>query len=187
MATVGRSARRRRLALWIAVAVGLIVGGGSVAYAVIPGSDGVIDACYNAKGQLRVIDVDAGASCAHSEKALTWNQTGPQGEPGPAGSALAHAYVSDSGVLDAARSKGIAGFAVSNSGEYCFKLDFAAKSAIASPENFSGGPVTVVLAGVGTNPFYAGCGDLDDAWVTTANGNNSGSIKGGIAFYVMFN
>ena len=34
---------------------------------------------------LRVIDTEAGAKCAKSEKPLNFNQTGPQGPQGPAG------------------------------------------------------------------------------------------------------
>ena len=62
----------------------LIVGGG-VAMATIPGSGGVINGCYNKTGgALRVIDT-AAASCSNGESALNWNQTGPQGPQGPKG------------------------------------------------------------------------------------------------------
>jgi hypothetical protein len=57
--------------------------GGSGAYAItsIPGSDGVIHGCYQEKkGTLRI--VKAGAKCLRSEKAITWNQTGPMVQPG---------------------------------------------------------------------------------------------------------
>jgi hypothetical protein len=57
-----------------------------VGYAAIPSGDGVIHSCYNASsnpsGQLRVIDTEAGAKCAKNEKALNFNQTGPQGPQG---------------------------------------------------------------------------------------------------------
>src|SRR5262249_38322008 len=60
-----------------------------VGYAAIPSADGVIHACYNGKsnpvGMLRVIDAEAGAQCAKSEKLLSFNQTGPQGPAGPTG------------------------------------------------------------------------------------------------------
>jgi hypothetical protein len=60
-----------------------------VGYAAIPSSDGVIHSCYNASanpsGQLRVIDADAGAKCSKNEKALNFNQTGPQGPKGDTG------------------------------------------------------------------------------------------------------
>jgi collagen triple helix repeat protein len=60
-----------------------------IAHAAIPGSGGVISACYNVStnpsGSLRVIDADAGAKCAKNEKLLTFNQTGPQGVKGDKG------------------------------------------------------------------------------------------------------
>ena len=51
-----------------------------VAVAAIPAQDGAISACYDSKGNLRVID--AGQSCAKSETPLTWNQQGPPGVQG---------------------------------------------------------------------------------------------------------
>lgn len=73
-----------------AVAGGLVLAGG-VAYAAIPASDGTITSCYTTanvllgspKGSLRVVD-DA-AQCRKTEQALTWNQTGPKGDPGSEG------------------------------------------------------------------------------------------------------
>ncbi len=47
---------------------------------------GVIHSCRkNNTGDLRVIDIDAGQTCAGNETALNWNQTGPQGPAGPQG------------------------------------------------------------------------------------------------------
>jgi hypothetical protein len=63
-----------------------VLGGGGVAFASIPDSGGVIHGCYSAKdGTLRVIDTDAGQTCAKGENSLNWNQQGPQGPAGPAG------------------------------------------------------------------------------------------------------
>jgi hypothetical protein len=74
--------RRLRRGVAIAVVVGLAVAG--VAYAAIPDSSGVIHGCYATKnGTLRVID--SSGKCANTELALNWNQTGPKGDPGPAG------------------------------------------------------------------------------------------------------
>jgi Collagen triple helix repeat (20 copies) len=60
-----------------------------VGFAAIPDASGVIHGCYNAgpnpSGSLRVIDAEAGAKCAKNEKALDFNQRGPQGVPGPQG------------------------------------------------------------------------------------------------------
>jgi hypothetical protein len=56
------------------------------AAASIPDSNGHIHGCYLAKsGFLRVIDTDAGQACLKNEVALTWNQAGTQGPPGPSG------------------------------------------------------------------------------------------------------
>lgn len=77
---------RKRLSLVGALgAAGLLIGG--VAYASIPGGDGVIHGCYKmsnpAKGSL--IAIDSAASCPNGYKGLDWNQTGAQGEEGPQG------------------------------------------------------------------------------------------------------
>lgn len=60
----------------------LVVAG--IAYAAIPGPDGLIHGCYaNSTGSLRVTDHDA--ACKANETALPWNQTGPRGPAGPTG------------------------------------------------------------------------------------------------------
>jgi hypothetical protein len=57
------------------------------ALAAIPDASGVIHGCYKpSDGKLRVIDTEAGKTCASEETALVWNQTGPQGSVGPSGS-----------------------------------------------------------------------------------------------------
>jgi hypothetical protein len=69
---------------------------GGVAWASIPGSDGVIKGCYAnssgvlgllgipySKGDLRV--VDSAENCRTYETTLPWNQTGPKGAPGAPG------------------------------------------------------------------------------------------------------
>jgi hypothetical protein len=73
----------KRVALLIGVVLVAVVAG--VAYAAIPGSNGVISACYAKGGDLRVIDGEAGAQCKTGEIALNWNQIGPQGPAGPKG------------------------------------------------------------------------------------------------------
>lgn len=60
-----------------------VSGGVAVATGTIPGSDGEIDGCYAADGQLRV--VGDGEQCRSSETALTWNQEGEKGDTGPIG------------------------------------------------------------------------------------------------------
>lgn len=64
------------------VALGL---GGGVAAATMPSQTEVISACVNpSTGTLRLID-PATQTCKLKETALSWNQTGPQGEAGPQG------------------------------------------------------------------------------------------------------
>jgi hypothetical protein len=69
--------------------IALVVAVSGAAYAAIPSADGVIHSCYNASsnpsGQLRVIDAESGARCGKNEKALNFNQTGPQGPKGDTG------------------------------------------------------------------------------------------------------
>jgi hypothetical protein len=56
-----------------------------VAWAGIPGADGVINGCYQkVEGQLRVIDPDAD-HCRPSEVGITWNGQGREGEKGQPG------------------------------------------------------------------------------------------------------
>jgi type VI secretion system secreted protein Hcp len=78
----------RRRALKIALPAALALGAGTaVAIAAIPASDGTIHACYSTTGTptgaARIVDETD--TCAASEKALTWNQTGPTGPAGPSG------------------------------------------------------------------------------------------------------
>lgn len=74
-----------------AVAGAIVVVTSGIAYATIPGPNGVISACYlKSGGALRVIDAST-TSCKATEQAISWNQqgvpgpTGPAGPPGPAG------------------------------------------------------------------------------------------------------
>ena len=80
-----RALTRRGSVTAVALLAALVVAGVvGVAYATIPGSDGVIHGCYNGgtspSGQLRVIDPAAGGKCAKNEKALDFNQQGPKGD-----------------------------------------------------------------------------------------------------------
>jgi hypothetical protein len=73
------------------VAAGAIVAGS--AYASIPDSSGVIHGCYNmSTGATRIIDT-AVTSCTNKEKAISWEQKGPQGPAGPAGQSVVGASV----------------------------------------------------------------------------------------------
>jgi type VI secretion system secreted protein Hcp len=78
----------RRRALKIALPAALALGAGTaVAIAAIPASDGTIHACYSTTGTptgaARIVDETD--TCAASEKAVTWDQTGPTGPAGPSG------------------------------------------------------------------------------------------------------
>ena len=69
-------------------ALALAAVGGGLAWAAIPGSDGVIHGCYspvsNPPHPLYVIDPSQQETCG-SMTALNWNQSGPAGPAGPAG------------------------------------------------------------------------------------------------------
>jgi hypothetical protein len=86
---IHRSRRLRPTPALAVLIIVLAVAFAGVAWAGIPGSDGVINSCYNASsnpsGQLRVIDAATGAKCAKNEKALTFNQIGPKGDQGVQG------------------------------------------------------------------------------------------------------
>lgn len=63
----------------------LFIVAGTVAFATIPDSAGVIHGCFRTQtGQLRVIDT-ATQQCLPTETAISWNQVGPQGPQGPVG------------------------------------------------------------------------------------------------------
>ena len=78
----------RRAGISTLALVGVLAAAG-VAYAAIPGDDGVIHGCYNTgsnpSGQLRVIDPATGAKCSKNEYALSFNQQGPKGDRGEVG------------------------------------------------------------------------------------------------------
>ena len=77
--------RFRTRLLLVLVSVGLLATAGGIAYATIPGDDGVIHGCYLTRtGLLRVIDPTT-SSCTSFETPIDWNQTGPEGPSGPQG------------------------------------------------------------------------------------------------------
>ena len=71
--------RLSRRELVAAASIAFLAIAAGIAYAAIPGSGGVINACYQKlNGQLRVIDLQAGAELACcQEVSLKFNQTGP--------------------------------------------------------------------------------------------------------------
>jgi hypothetical protein len=75
--------RRRTLVLLGALALAAAAGG--VAWATVPGNEGVIHACYQkSSGILRVLDSPRD-KCTRSERPIEWNVEGPQGPPGEQG------------------------------------------------------------------------------------------------------
>lgn len=99
--------------------VGAVGGGAAVAVGAVPGSDGVIHACYEvgsdgttptASGpNVRIIDPSAGQTCVTvKEHALSWNATGPAGPAGPPGS---------QGVAGPQGPQGVAGQTVTIAGQ----------------------------------------------------------------------
>jgi hypothetical protein len=74
-----KNLRRPSPALIVATAA-LVVALAGVTYAAIPGPDGAVHGCYDARGALRVIDSDA--TCNKDETALNFAQNGPAGPPG---------------------------------------------------------------------------------------------------------
>lgn len=61
------------------------VAAAGLAYGAIPSSNGTITGCVDAKGSLKLIDAEAGATCAAGKQTLTWNQQGPAGPQGAQG------------------------------------------------------------------------------------------------------
>src|SRR5918994_8017854 len=86
---IERSVRRRYLVIGGVSATLVVALVGGVALAGVPGSSGVIAACYSESSRfVRIVDDEAGQSCRGDEKALAWNQKGEkgaQGDPGPQG------------------------------------------------------------------------------------------------------
>jgi hypothetical protein len=73
----GRLSTKTSLAL-LAVSAAFIAGAG-IAYATIPDSNGVINACYNSGGVLRVVNND-NRKCSKGETSLSWSQQGSAAE-----------------------------------------------------------------------------------------------------------
>jgi len=85
-----------------------ILGLGALAYAAVPGATGVINACYNREGGVRIID-PANDRCRSQEVAISWNQTGPQGAPGLPGASGPPGTSGPPGPLGAVGSPGATG------------------------------------------------------------------------------
>jgi hypothetical protein len=96
--------------------VALILGGGGVvALASIPGGNGVIHACYDTNGHVRVIDPNARTGsklsqrCGNKETPLDLDQKGPRGTRGPRGATGATGPVGPQGPTGSKGDTGAAG------------------------------------------------------------------------------
>src|SRR5262245_31945593 len=87
-----------------------------LAYAGIPDDQGVIHGCYNASGQLRVVDAP-GEACGAGQTSINWSQTGPTGPEGPPGPSAAFSGT-DPGVLLPDELEPIAELAIPEAGSY---------------------------------------------------------------------
>jgi hypothetical protein len=91
-------------------AVALLVVLGGVAWAAIPGPNGIIHACYKRRGgALRVINTSAHAKCGHREAELNWSETGPPGPRGGRGLMGARGLTGARGAVGPAGSNGTDG------------------------------------------------------------------------------
>jgi hypothetical protein len=97
---------RTRIALVASAAAAAIA---SVSYAAIPAANGTISACKDSKGALKVIDAEAGQSCASNQQLLAWNQQGPAGPTGETGAQGPQGEVGPTGPVGPA---GVSGYQV---------------------------------------------------------------------------
>lgn len=91
----------RRHPASVGFAAGILVcavaGTTTAAVAAIPDGAGKITACVSVGGVTRIIDTEAGGTCATTERRVTWSQAGPQGISGPAGASGAQGPKGDPG------------------------------------------------------------------------------------------
>jgi hypothetical protein len=126
----------------------LLVVAGTVAFASIPDSSGVIHGCYKTEnGQLRVID-PATQQCLPSETAISWNATGPQGIQGATGAQGPQGLQGVTGAMGATGAIGPNG-APGATGPQGAKGDTGATGAVgpAGPAGTDGAPGVVGPAG----------------------------------------
>jgi hypothetical protein len=56
----------------IGAAAATVAGGLTIAYAAVPSADNTITGCYTTGNPLRIVDTDAGQTCASGETTLSW-------------------------------------------------------------------------------------------------------------------
>ena len=111
---------------------------------------------------------------------------GAAGATGAPGSALGYAWVSATGVLDAARSKGVNSVTEPVAGFYCFDLSINAKNAIASAQHNSSQFDDVAEAEVAPEVASTVCSAPNqDAAVWLGRGSTNALVQD--AFMVVFN
>jgi hypothetical protein len=153
---------------FLVVAVAVAVAG--VAYAAIPGGDGVISGCYAKKtGEFRVIDAEEGAACKKAEKPLSWATGGGIASPDDlAGTPCTIAGRSGQTLLEKPESLGLD----------AFDTAFEVRTHCAVPDAFEPNDSQAAATVVPFNPgdmidvdatlFPAGDEDwyrVDDAWL----------------------
>ena len=89
----------KKLALMLAAGAALAVAA-TVGYAAIPAANGVISACKDSKGSLKVIDAESGQTCNSNQQLLQWSQQGPAGANGVSGYEVVHAASQSNSLLE---------------------------------------------------------------------------------------
>lgn len=103
-----------RRILTVAAFTGALVLTATAATASIPSDNGVIHGCLqpNNGNITRVVDAEAGQTCASNETPLNWSQTGPQGPAGEAGSTGPQGETGPAGAQGPAGAPGVSGYEV---------------------------------------------------------------------------
>jgi len=157
--------------LAVVAAVFLVFGGAAIAYASIPGPDGVIYGCYKTgnpnPGSLIV--VDSGASCPSGYVALNWNQTGPQGPAGISGWETIRG-----GGVPANLTGG--GYYTATQALHCPTGKFAVGGGYHYDNSGFSNPAGVQPVQNGFNNFIGGTGALPTAWTTRVEAVSNGTL-----------
>lgn len=141
----------------LALAIGVVIGGTSIAYAAIPDPDGTVHGCVsNLTGTLRIIDPSTGARCSALETPLNFSQqglpgpAGAQGPQGPAGASGPQGPAGAQGPQGPAGSAGVSGYEVVRTAGAPSTANFQVQVATcpSGKTAVSGGGYTVLDSGV---------------------------------------
>jgi hypothetical protein len=173
-----------------ALSVGVLLGSGALALGnTVTGPGGAIHACSERQGGwLRM--VRSGKRCPRGQRAITWNQRGPQGAAGANGSAVAFAHVMFNGTLDPAHSKNVLAASRITSGIFCLKVAVPVSNAtgmVDAGNTPAGGfgYVSAVLRGEDPSDFTGRvCPSGDNVLVGTADHTGTNAD---MAFWINFN